>query len=98
MNATQNEKAARFRALHDGPGAFAIPNPWDVGSVLSPGSFRVRRDHAVTALRAYCFPIGIVRSLYRIPIGDSMARNTDVQQEETTNIVSRFLRPGEQSS
>jgi len=32
MNVTQNEKAARFRALHDGPGAFIIPNPWDVGS------------------------------------------------------------------
>src|SRR5580692_4233846 len=32
MKVTQNEKAARFRALHDGPGAFIIPNPWDVGS------------------------------------------------------------------
>jgi 2-methylisocitrate lyase-like PEP mutase family enzyme len=32
MNSTQHEKAARFRALHDGPGAFVIPNPWDVGS------------------------------------------------------------------
>ncbi len=32
MSVTQNEKAARFRALHYGPGAFVIPNPWDVGS------------------------------------------------------------------
>jgi 2-methylisocitrate lyase-like PEP mutase family enzyme len=32
MTTTQNEKAARFRALHDGLGAFVIPNPWDVGS------------------------------------------------------------------
>src|SRR3989442_92146 len=32
MSATQNEKAARFRTLHEGPGAFVIPNPWDVGS------------------------------------------------------------------
>ncbi len=32
MSVTQNEKAARFRVLHDGPGAFVIPNPWDVGS------------------------------------------------------------------
>ena len=32
MGVTQNEKAIRFRALHDGPGAFVIPNPWDVGS------------------------------------------------------------------
>src|SRR3954462_796325 len=32
MSVTQNERAARFRALHDGPGAFVIPNPWDEGS------------------------------------------------------------------
>jgi 2-methylisocitrate lyase-like PEP mutase family enzyme len=32
MSTTQTEKAARFRTLHDGPGAFVIPNPWDVGS------------------------------------------------------------------
>ncbi len=29
---TQNDKANRFRALHQGPGAFVIPNPWDAGS------------------------------------------------------------------
>lgn len=32
MSVTQQEKAARFRALHDGPGTFVIPNPWDVAS------------------------------------------------------------------
>jgi 2-methylisocitrate lyase-like PEP mutase family enzyme len=32
MKVTQSEKAARFRALHDSPDAFVIPNPWDVGS------------------------------------------------------------------
>ena len=32
MNVSQQEKAARFRALHDGPGAFVIPNPWDFAS------------------------------------------------------------------
>lgn len=26
------ETAAAFRRLHEGPGAFVIPNPWDVGS------------------------------------------------------------------
>src|ERR1044071_8548417 len=34
MPVSQDEKATRFRALHDGPGAFVIPNPWDVGSAL----------------------------------------------------------------
>jgi 2-methylisocitrate lyase-like PEP mutase family enzyme len=30
--ATQAEKATAFRALHERPGAFIIPNPWDAGT------------------------------------------------------------------
>jgi len=32
MSVTRNEKAERFRALHEGTGAFVIPNPWDAAS------------------------------------------------------------------
>ena len=32
MTMSQDEKARRFRALHDRSGAFVIPNPWDAGS------------------------------------------------------------------
>jgi len=32
VSVTQKEKAERFRALHQGPRAFVIPNPWDGGS------------------------------------------------------------------
>ena len=32
MSVSQKEKAERFDALHDGPGPFVIPNPWDIGS------------------------------------------------------------------
>ncbi len=32
MRATQAEKANRFKALHERPGAFVIPNPWDAGT------------------------------------------------------------------
>src|SRR5262245_13720655 len=32
MTVSQQDKAERFRALHDGPRAFVIPNPWDAGS------------------------------------------------------------------
>ena len=32
MTISQSDKAARFRELHRGPGAFVIPNPWDAGS------------------------------------------------------------------
>jgi 2-methylisocitrate lyase-like PEP mutase family enzyme len=32
MSVTQNEKGKKFRKLHEGPGAFLIPNPWDAGT------------------------------------------------------------------
>lgn len=32
MSATQREKAERFRRLHEGAGAFVMPNPYDAGS------------------------------------------------------------------
>src|SRR4051812_16775743 len=32
MPASQADKAKRFRALHQGPRAFVIANPWDAGS------------------------------------------------------------------
>lgn len=32
MEPSQSEKARTFRALHERPGAFVIPNPWDVGT------------------------------------------------------------------
>lgn len=43
MSITQSDKAARFRALHDGPGTFVIPNPWDVASarILAGLGFQV---------------------------------------------------------
>ena len=32
MAMSQDEKARKFRALHDRPGAFVMPNPWDAGT------------------------------------------------------------------
>jgi 2-methylisocitrate lyase-like PEP mutase family enzyme len=32
MNVDRAEKGERFRALHQRPGAFVIPNPWDAGT------------------------------------------------------------------
>ena len=32
MTVSQSDKATRFRALHEAPAAFVIPNPWDAGS------------------------------------------------------------------
>src|SRR5215813_3509939 len=32
MTVSQADKARKFRALHEAPGSFVIPNPWDGGS------------------------------------------------------------------
>jgi 2-methylisocitrate lyase-like PEP mutase family enzyme len=40
MGISQSEKAKQFRALHDRPGGFVIPNPWDAGSALMLESLR----------------------------------------------------------
>jgi len=32
MSMSQSEKAKQFLKLHEGPGAFLIPNPWDAGT------------------------------------------------------------------
>ncbi len=52
---TQAEKAARFRALHEGD-PFVIPNPWDAGSakVLQALGFRA----LATSSGAFAFTLG----------------------------------------
>ena len=41
-----SDQGAVFRALHAEPGAFIIPNPWDVGSarILAASGFRGAGD------------------------------------------------------
>jgi 2-methylisocitrate lyase-like PEP mutase family enzyme len=77
MGTMQNEKATRFRALHEGPGAFVIPNPWDVGSarILAGLGFQAlatssaaaasvvgRKDHELTRDEALVHARSIVRA------------------------------------
>ena len=43
---TQQDKFAAFRAPHTRPGAFVIPNPWDIGSarILAAHGFEAGAD------------------------------------------------------
>jgi 2-methylisocitrate lyase-like PEP mutase family enzyme len=74
---TQSDKGARFRALHQAPGAFLIPNPWDAGSarLLSSLGFQAlatssgacagvlgRRDGQVTREEALAHARAIVQA------------------------------------
>src|SRR5215467_10811903 len=54
MSTPQHEKAARFRALHEDPGAFVIPNPWDAGSarVLAGLGFQALATSSAAAATA----------------------------------------------
>lgn len=73
-NGSQFEKAKRFRDLHQAPGAFVIPNPWDAGSarLLAARGFKAlatssaaaaatlgRGDHGVTLEEA----LGMARAM-----------------------------------
>ncbi|MGE3065018.1 MAG: isocitrate lyase/phosphoenolpyruvate mutase family protein [Hyphomicrobiaceae bacterium] len=55
---TVAQKAAAFRALHDNPGLFVIPNPWDAGSarILASLGFKA----LATTSSGYAYSIGKV--------------------------------------
>jgi 2-methylisocitrate lyase-like PEP mutase family enzyme len=53
---TQLEKAVAFRALHNRPGAFVIPNPWDAGSTLLLNAFGF--EALATTSAGHAFALG----------------------------------------
>jgi len=77
MDSTQHEKAIRFRALHEAPGVFLIPNPWDTLSarILTGLGFSAlatssaagaavqgRRDHGLNRDESLAHARGIVNA------------------------------------
>ena len=60
---TQLEKAKTFRALHERPGAFIIPNPWDAGTarlLASMGFTSAARVKLMLAENAFLLVIGLL--------------------------------------
>lgn len=53
---TQQQKFDRFKALHDGPGVFVIPNPWDAGSARILASLGF--EALATTSAGYAFSVG----------------------------------------
>ena len=53
---TQAEKGERFRALHQAPGTFVIPNPWDPGSarILAGMGFQALATSSAASAAALC--------------------------------------------
>jgi 2-methylisocitrate lyase-like PEP mutase family enzyme len=86
MGTSIEQKVIRFRALHAAPGAFVIPNPWDVGSarVLAGLGFEAlatssaasawtlgRRDYAVSREEALAMAKAIVDAV-DIPVSGDL--------------------------
>ena len=53
---TQSELAEAFRSLHQRPGAFVIPNPWDVGSARVLGGMGF--EALATTSSGFAYSIG----------------------------------------
>jgi 2-methylisocitrate lyase-like PEP mutase family enzyme len=42
MSTIQSEKHALFKSMHERPGVFVIPNPWNAGTAKDPDRFGFR--------------------------------------------------------
>ncbi len=73
---TVSQKRARFAELHDGPGCFVIPNPWDVGSTryLASLGFKALATTSAGAAFAAGLPDGaMARKAVLAHIGELVA-------------------------
>jgi 2-methylisocitrate lyase-like PEP mutase family enzyme len=104
---TQPEKAARFRALHEGE-PFIIPNPWDAGSarVLAALGFEAlattssgfaftlgRRDGSVT-LDELSDHIGVLDAATDLPVSADLENGFGRRPEDAAHAITRAAKAG----
>lgn len=105
---TQNEKAIRFRALHDDPGAFVIPNPWDIGSarILAGLGFQAlatssaaaasvvgRRDHELTRDESLAHARAIIDAT-DLPVSADLGKGFGDAPEVVAETIRRAAEAG----
>lgn len=80
MNTLLRAKAQRFQALHTGPGAFVIPNPWDVGSarLLETMGFKALATSSAAAAATLGWQDGHVSRQESIAMAGMIAAATDL--------------------
>jgi 2-methylisocitrate lyase-like PEP mutase family enzyme len=108
MSASQEEKGARFRALHDATGAFVIPNPWDPGSarVLAGLGFQAlatsssasaaamgRRDNRLSRDEALAHAASIIRAT-DLPVSADLEKGFGDAPEDVAETVRRAAEVG----
>lgn len=108
MTMSQHDKAIRFRALHQGPGAFVIPNPWDAGSsrMLAGLGFQAlatssgacagvlgRRDGKVTREEALAHALAIVAAV-DLPVSADLEKGFGDAPEAAAETIRRAAGVG----
>ena len=108
MPSTQTEKAARFRALHDAPGAFVIANAWDAGSArllaglgfpaLATSSGAAagvlgRRDGQITRDEALAHAAAIVAAT-DLPVSADLEKGFGDSPDAAADCIARAARAG----
>jgi len=80
MTITQSEKALRFWALHQKPGLFFIPNPWDAGSarILSQLGFEALATSSAASAAATGRRDGELMRFEAIAHAESIVNATDL--------------------
>lgn len=105
---SQHEKAIRFRTLHEGPGTFVIPNPWDAGSarILAGLGFQAlatssgasagvlgRRDGRVTREEALAHARAIVEAV-DLPVSADLEKGFGDAPEDAAETIRRAAEVG----
>src|ERR1700687_2440898 len=88
---TRDQKYKAFRALHERPGAFVIPNPWNAGTarILTALGF----EALATTSAGYAFAVGRMDSAAGLP-RDEILENAKAIVEATHLPVSADLEDG----
>lgn len=108
MSLSQKEKAARFRALHERPEVFVIPNPWDAASarLLAGMGFQAlatssaasaamlgRRDGKLTRDQALAHARTIVEAI-DLPVSADLERGFGEAPEVVAETVKQAAEAG----
>ncbi|ACB77168.1 isocitrate lyase/PEP mutase family protein [Opitutus terrae] len=108
MSTTQAEKAQQFRALHEHPGIFVIPNPWDAGSarILAGRGFKAlatssaaaagalgRADHGLSRDEALAGARAIVQATH-LPVSADLENGYGDSPENVAETIRRAAEVG----
>src|SRR5258706_146781 len=87
----QREKAERFQALHKGPAAFVIANPWDGGSARILAGLGFQALATSSGAAAGVRRISLASSLWRASMTGLVEAAREVKEQGTFGYLERSL-------